>query len=104
MKKSETAENKAPRSSIPPNLSYPPPVENLGFAATPREFLKKIPGKTAEIHEQDRQRMLSELPEKNSSSPKNPLWEEERTQELDHSRRVLSQKLKELATRQNPKP
>ncbi|MEC8185654.1 MAG: hypothetical protein VX208_11245, partial [SAR324 cluster bacterium] len=62
-------------------------MENLGFAATPREFLKKIPGKTAEIHEQDRQRMLSELPEKkNSSSPKNPLWEEERTQELDHSR------------------
>ena len=48
--------------------------------------------------------MLSELPEKNSSPSKNPLWEEERTQELDHSRRVLSQKLKELATRQNPKP
>ena len=77
-------------------------MENLGFAATPREFLKKIPGKTAETHEQDRQRMLSELPEKNSSPSKNPLWEEERTQELDHSRRVLSQKLKELATRQNP--
>ena len=47
--------------------------------------------------------MLSELPEKNSSPPKNPLWEEERTQELDHSRRVLSQKLKELATSQTPK-
>jgi|TARA_B000000565_G_C23637506_1_gene321353 hypothetical protein len=78
-------------------------VENLGFAATPREFLKKIPGKTAETHEQDRQRMLSELPEKNSSPSKNPLWEEERTQELDHSRRVLSQKLKELATNQTPK-
>ena len=79
-------------------------MENLGFAATPWEFLKKIPGKTAEIHEQDRQRMLSELPEKNSSPSKNPLWEEERTQELDQSRRVLSQKLKELATRQSPKP
>ena len=79
-------------------------MENLGFAATPRDFLKKIPGKTAEIHEQDRQRMLSELSEKNSSSPKNPHWEEERTQELDHSRRVLSEKLKELATRQSPKP
>ena len=79
-------------------------MENLGFAATPREFLKKIPGKTAEIHEQDRQRMLSELPEKNSSSHKKPLWEEERTQELAQSRRVLSEKLKELATRQNPKP
>ena len=37
-------------------------------------------------------------------TPKNPLWEEERTQELAHSRRVLSQKLKELATRQTPKP
>ena len=79
-------------------------MENLGFAATPREFLKQIPGKTAEIHEQDRQRMLSELPEKNSSTSKNPLWEEERTQELAQSRRVLSQKLKELATRQRPKP
>ena len=79
-------------------------MENLGFAATPREFLKKIPGKTAETHELDRQRMLSELPEKNSSSHKKPLWEEERTQELAQSRRVLSEKLKELATRQNPKP
>ena len=79
-------------------------MENLGFAATPREFLKKIPGKTAETHEQDRQRMLSELPEKNSSSPKNPLWEEERTQELAQSRRVLSEKLKALATSQSPKP
>ena len=79
-------------------------MKNLGFAATPREFLKKIPGKTAETHEQDRQRMLSELPEKNSSSHKKPLWEEERTQELAQSRRVLSEKLKELATRQNPKP
>ena len=79
-------------------------MENLGFAATPREFLKKIPGKTAETHEQDRQRMLSELPEKNSSPPKNPHWEKERTQELDHSRRVLSQKLKELASSQLPKP
>ena len=79
-------------------------MENLGFAATPREFLKKIPGKTAEIHEQDRQRMLSELPEKDSSSPKNPLWEEERTQELAQSRRMLSQKLKELASSKPPKP
>ena len=79
-------------------------MENLGFAATPREFLKKIPGKTAETHEQDRQRMLSELPEKNSSSPKNTHWEEERTQELDHSRRVLSEKLKELSSSQPPKP
>ena len=79
-------------------------MENLGFAATPREFLNKIPAKTAETHEQDRQRMLSELPEKNSSTPKNPLWEEERTQELDHSRRVLSQKLKELASSKTPKP
>ena len=79
-------------------------MENLGFAATPREFLKKIPGKTAETHEQDRQRMLSELPEKNSSSHKKLLWEEERTQELAQSRRVLSEKLKELATRQTPKP
>ena len=102
MKKSETAENKAHVPRFPQILA-PPPVENLGFAATPREFLKKIPGKTAEIHEQDRQRMLSELPEKNSSPSKNPLWEEERTQELDHSRRVLSQKLKELATNQTPK-
>ena len=103
MKKSETAENKAhiPRS---PQILAPPSVENLGFAATPREFLKKIPCKSAETHEQDRQRMLSELPEKNSSPPKNPHWEEERNQELDHSRRVLSQKLKELATRQSPKP
>ena len=84
--------------------SYLSLLENLGFAATPREFLKKIPGKTAETHEQDRQRMLSELPEKNSSPPKTPLWEEERTQELDHSRRVLSHKLKELATSQTPKP
>ena len=79
-------------------------MENLGFAATPREFLKKIPGKTAEIHEQDRQQMLSELPEKNSSPPKNPHWEEARTQELDHSRRVLSQKLKELTSSQPLKP
>ena len=79
-------------------------MENLGFAATPREFLKKIPSKTAEAHEQDRQRMLSELPEKTPHPPKNPLWEEERTQELDHSRRVLSQKLKELASSQPPKP
>ena len=79
-------------------------MENLGFAATPREFLKKIPGKTAETHEQDRKRMLSELPEKNSSPPKKTNWEEERIQELDHSRRVLSQILKELATRQSPKP
>ena len=79
-------------------------MENLGFAATPREFLKKIPGKTAETHEQDRQQMLSELPEKNSSPPKNPLWEEERTQELAHSRRVLSEKLKELISSQTPKP
>jgi len=47
--------------------------------------------------------MLSELPEKNSSSPKNPLWEEERTQELAHSRRVLSQKLKEFSSSQRPK-
>ena len=79
-------------------------MENLGFPSTPRDFLKKIPGKTAETHEQDRQRMLSELPEKKSSPPKNPLWEEERTQELAQSRRVLSQKLKELATSQTPKP
>ena len=78
-------------------------MENLDFAATPREFLKKIPGKTAETHEQDRQRMLSELPEKNSSPSKNPLWEEERTQELAQSRRVLSEKLKELASSQTPK-
>ena len=101
MKKSETAENKAHVPQFPQILTTL--VENLGFAATPREFLKKIPGKTAETHEQDRQRMLSELPEKNSSPSKNPLWEEERTQELDHSRRVLSQKLKELATNQTPK-
>ena len=101
MKKSETAENKAHVPGFPQILATP--VENLGFAATPREFLKKIPGKTAETHEQDRQRMLSELPEKNSSPSKNPLWEEERTQELDHSRRVLSQKLKELASSQPPK-
>jgi len=79
-------------------------LENLGFAATPREFLKKIPGKTTKTHELDRQRMLSELPEKNSSLPKKPLWEEERTQELDHSRRVLSQKLKELVSSHPPKP
>ena len=103
MKKSETAENKKPRFLDSPK-SYLPPVENLGFAATPREFLKKIPGKTAETHEQDRQRMLSELPEKNSSPSKNPLWEEKRTQELDHSRRVLSEKLKELASSKPPKP
>ena len=103
MKKSETAENKAHVPRFPQILATPP-VENLGFAATPREFLKKIPGKTSETHEQDRQRMLSELPEKNSSPSKNPLWEEERTQELAQSRRLLSQKLKELATRQRPKP
>ena len=103
MKKSETAENKVHVPRFPQILTTPL-VENLGFASTSRDFLKKIPGKTAETHEQDRQRMLSELPEKNSSSPNNPLWEEERTQELDHSRRVLSQKLKELATRQSPKP
>ena len=102
MKKSETAENKAHVPRFPQILATT--LENLGFAATPREFLKKIPGKTAQTHEQDRQRMLSELPEKNSSSPKNPLWEEERTQKLDHSRRVLSQKLKELASSQTPKP
>ena len=102
MKKSETAENKAQVPRFPQILATP--MENLGFAPTPREFLKKIPGKTAETHEQDRQRMLSELPEKNSSSPKNPLWEEERTQELDHSRRVLSEKMKGLATSQTPKP
>ena len=103
MKKSETAENKVHVPRFPQILATPL-VENLGFASTSRDFLKKIPGKTAETHEQDRQRMLSELPEKNSSPSKNPLWEEERTQELDHSRRVLSQKLKELATRQSPKP
>ena len=103
MKKSETAENKAHIPRFPQILATPL-VENLGFASTSRDFLKKIPGKTAETHEQDRQRMLSELPEKNSSSPKNPLWEEERTQELDHSRRVLSQKLKELISSQTPKP
>ena len=79
-------------------------MENLSFAATSRDFLKKIPGKTAEIHEQDRQRMLSKHPEKTPHPPKNPLWEEERTQELDQSRRVLSEKLKELATRQRLKP
>ena len=79
-------------------------MENLGFAATPREFLKKIPGKTSETHKQDRQQMLNELPEKNSSIPKNPHWEEARNQELDHSRRVLSQKLKELASSQTTKP
>ena len=79
-------------------------MENLGFAATPRDFLKKIPGKTAETHEQDRQRMLSELSEKNSSPSKSPLWEEERTQELAQSRRVLSEKLKELSSSQPPKP
>ena len=79
-------------------------MENLGFASTSRDFLKKIPGKTAETHEQHRQRMLSELPEKNSSPSKNPLWEEERTQELDHSRQVLSEKLKELSSSQPPKP
>ena len=103
MKKSETAENKAHVPQFPQILATPL-VENLGFASTSRDFLKKIPSKTAEIHEQDRQRMLSEIPEKNSSPPKNPHWEEERTQELDHSRRVLSQKLKELASSQPPKP
>ena len=103
MKKSETAENKVHVPRFPQILATPL-VENLGFASTSRDFLKKIPGKTAETHEQDRQRMLSELSEKNSSSPKNPRWEEERTQELDHSRRVLSQKLKELASSQTPKP
>ena len=103
MKKSETAENKVYVPRFPQILATPL-VENLGFAATPREFLKKIPGKTTETHEQDRQRMLSEHPEKNSSPPKKSLWEEERTQELDHSRRVLSQKLKELASSQTPKP
>ena len=41
---------------------------------------------------------------KNFSPPKNPHWEEERTQELDHSRRVLSEKMKGLATSQTPKP
>ena len=103
MKKSETAENKV---HVPRFLQIlaTPLVENLSFASTSRDFLKKIPGKTAETHEQDRQRMLSELPEKNSSSPKNPHWEEERTQELDHSRRVLSEKLKELCSSQPPKP
>ena len=103
MKKSETAENKVHVPRFPQILATPL-VENLGFASTSRDFLKKIPGKTAETHEQDRQRMLSELPEKNSSTPKNPLWEEERTQELDHSRRVLSEKMKGLATSQTPKP
>ena len=103
MKKSETAENKVHVPRFPQILATPF-VENLGFASTSRDFLKKIPGKTAEIHEQDRQRMLSELPEKNSSPPKNPHWEEERTQELDHSRRVLSEKLKELASSKPPKP
>ena len=102
MKKSETAENKVHVPRFPQILATPL-VENLGFASTSRDFLKKIPGKTAEIHEQDRQRMLSELPEKNSSLPKNPYWEEERNQELDHSRRVLSQKLKELSSSQPPK-
>ena len=101
MKKSETAENKVHVPRFPQILATP--VENLGFAATPLEFLKKIPGKTTQTHKQDRQRMLSELPEKNSSPPKNPLWEEERTQELDHSRRVLSEKLKELVSSQPPK-
>ena len=103
MKKSETAENKVHVPRFPQILATPL-VENLGFASTSRDFLKKIPGKTAETHEQDRQRMLSELPEKNSPSPKNTLWEEERIQELDHSHRVLSQKLKELASSQTPKP
>ena len=103
MKKSETAENKVHVPRFPQILATPL-LENLGFASTSRDFLKKIPGKTAEIHEQDRQRMLSELPEKNSSPPKNPHWEEERTQELDHSRRVLSQKLKELVSSHPPKP
>ena len=103
MKKSETAENKAHVPQFPQILATPL-VENLGFASTSRDFLKKIPGKTAEIHEQDRQRMLSELPEKNFSPPKNPHWEEERTQELDHSRRVLSEKLKKLSSSQPPKP
>ena len=103
MKKSETAENKVHVPRFPQILATSF-VENLGFASTSRDFLKKIPGKTADTHEQDRQRMLSELPEKNSLPPKKPLWEEERTQELDHSRRVLSQKLKELATIQSPKP
>ena len=102
MKKSETAENKAHVPRFPQILATP--VENLSFAATPREFLKKIPGKTAETHEQDRQRMLSELREKNSPPPQNPHWEEKRTQELAHSRRVLSGKLKELASSQPPKP
>ena len=103
MKKSETAENKVHVPRFPQILATPL-VENLGFASTSQDFLKKIPGKTSETHEQDRQRMLSELPEKNSSSPKNPLWEEKRTQELDHSRRVLSQKLKELDSSQPSKP
>ena len=102
MKKSETAENKAHVPRFPQILATP--VENLGFAATPLEFLKKIPGKTTQTHKQDRQRMLSELPEKNSSPLKKTHWEEARTQELDHSRRVLSQKLKELNSSQPPKP
>ncbi len=103
MKKSATAENKAHFPEFLQILATP--VENLGFAATPRDFLKKIPRKTTQTHEQDRQLMLSELPEKNSSPPKkNPLWEEERTQELAHSRRVLSEKLKELSSSQLPKP
>ena len=103
MKKSETAENKVHVPRFPQILATPL-VENLGFASTSRDFLKKIPGKTAETHEQDRERMLSELPEKNSSPPQKPLWEEKRTHELDHSRRMLSQKLKELASSQPPKP
>ena len=45
MKKSETAENKVHVPRFPQILATPL-VENLGFAATPREFLKKIPGKT----------------------------------------------------------
>ena len=103
MKKSETAENKVHVPRFPQILATPL-VENLGFASTSRDFLKKIPGKTTQTHEQDRQRMLSELPEKTPHPPKNPHWEEERTQELDHSRRVLSEKMKGLATSQTPKP
>ena len=101
MKKSETAENKAHVPRFPQILATP--LGKSGLRSHTPGIPQKIPGKTAETHEQDRQRMLSELPEKNSSPSKNPLWEEERTQELAHSRRVLSQKLKELATNQTPK-
>ena len=102
MKKSETAENKAHVPRFPQILADP--RGKSGLRCHTPGIPQKNPGKTTETHEQDRQRMLSEPPEKNSSPPKNPHLEEERPQELDHSRKVLSEKMKGLATSQTPKP